>query len=291
MNLSGIIPALVTPFKEDGSVNYDSLKELIKTLIAKGVGGFYACGSTAECFLLTDDERKKVLETVVNTVDGKVPVIAHLGNIGTDKTCELAHHAKSIGASAVSSVPPFYYKFSFEEIAQYYADIAKSAPDLPLIIYSIPAFSGVSINADNIGKIIDASGAQGLKYTDYNLFELEKISRKYPNLSLFNGHDELYVNALPVGIDAAIGSTFNVMPQKYIKLKEYFDAGNLSAAADKQKEINEIIEAMIKVGVNQSIKYWLGKSGISCGDCRKPFAPLTAEQRKLLDGIYDKVLN
>ncbi len=289
MNFSGIIPALVTPFKENGDVNYGALKELVNSLIAKGVGGFYACGSTSECFLMTAEERKKVLETVIKTTDGRVPVIAHVGDIGTDKTADLARHAKEIGASAVSSVPPFYYKFSFDEIAGYYEDLAKAAPDLPLIIYSIPAFSGVEITADNIKTILDASGAKGLKYTSYNLFELEKISRRYPELMLFNGHDEIYCNALPIGITAAIGSTFNVMPQKYMEIKKYFEAGNMEGAAQKQREANEIIEAMIKVGVNASVKYFLTKSGIPCGDCRKPFAKITPSQAEYLDGIYDKV--
>lgn len=291
MEFKGIIPALVTPFKENGEVNYDVLKELVKSLVDKGVGGFYACGSTSECFLMTDEERKKALETVIKAADGKVPVIAHVGDIGSEKTANLARHAKSAGASAVSSVPPFYYKFSFDEIAGYYEDIAKAAPDLPLIIYSIPAFSGVEITADNIKTILDASGAKGLKYTSYNLFELEKISRRYKDLMLFNGHDEIYCNALPIGITAAIGSTFNVMPQKYMQIKKLYDAGNMSAASDKQGEVNEIIEAMIKVGVNASIKYFLTKSGLPCGDCRKPFGKITPSQAEYLDSIYQKTQN
>ena len=115
MNIKGIIPALVTPFDSNGKVDYGVLSELVNRLIDQGVDGFYSCGSTAECFLLTDDERKKVMETVIETVDGRVPVIAHVGNIGTEKTIELAKHAEAAGASAVSSVPPFYYKFSFKQ--------------------------------------------------------------------------------------------------------------------------------------------------------------------------------
>ena len=289
MNISGIIPALVTPFDNNGKVDHGALTELVNRLVEKGVGGFYACGSTAECFLMTDDERKATLETVVKAANGRVPVVAHIGNIGSQKTCELALHAKEVGADAVSSVPPFYYKFSFDEIASYYGDIAKAVPDLPLIVYNIPAFSGVEINADNIKTIIDASGAKGLKYTSYNLFEMEKISRRFPELTIFNGHDEVFLNSLPAGASAAIGSTFNVMTGKFLKLKALFEAGDFSGATEKQREINAIIEAMIKCGVNQSIKYFLTKSGINCGDCRKPFGAVTAEQAKYLDSIYDNV--
>ena len=289
MNIKGIIPALVTPFDSNEKVDYGVLTELVNRLIDQGVNGFYACGSTAECFLLTDDERKKVMETTIKAADGRVPVIAHIGNIGTEKTAELAKHAEAVGASAVSSVPPFYYKFSFDEIAGYYEGIAKSV-DLPLIVYSIPAFSGVEITADNLKTIIDASGAKGLKYTSYNLFELEKIHRRFPDLKIFNGHDEVMLNALPIGIDGAIGSTFNVMAPKYIALKKAYEAGDLSTAAAMQGEINDIIEVMIKAGVNPSIKYWLSKAGISCGNCRKPFASVSEENAKILDSYFSRVM-
>jgi len=289
MNIKGIIPALVTPFDSSEKVDYGMLSELVNRLIDQGADGFYSCGSTAECFLLTDDERKKVMETVIKTVDGRVPVIAHVGNVGTEKTVELAKHAEAAGASAVSSVPPFYYKFSFNEIAGYYESIAKSV-ELPLIVYSIPAFSGVEITADNLKTIIDASGAKGLKYTSYNLFELEKIHRRFPDLKLFNGHDEVMLNALPIGIDGAIGSTFNVMAPKYIALKKAYEAGELDKATAMQGEINDIIEVMIKAGVNQSIKYWLSKAGVNCGNCRKPFAELTAEQKEMLDSYFSRVM-
>lgn len=289
MNTKKIIPALVTPFDNNENIDYGALSALVERLIAQGVDGFYACGSTAECFLLTDDERKKVLETTIQAAKGRVPIIAHVGNIGTAKTVELAKHAKEAGASAVSSVPPFYYKFSVDEIAGYYESIAK-AVDLPLIVYSIPALSGVDLTVQDLKKIVDASGAKGLKYTSYNLFELEKIRRQFPNLQIYNGHDEVMLNALPIGIDGAIGSTFNVMAPKFIALQETYEKGDLQTAAKMQAEINDIIEVMIKAGVNPSIKYWLGKAGIPCGNCRKPFAPVSPENAQLLDAYYSKVM-
>ena len=289
MDLKGIIPALVTPFDSNEKVDYGALSELVNRLLDQGVGGFYACGSTGECFLMTEDERKKSLEAIVKTTNGRVPVVAHVGNIGTEKTVELARHAEAVGADAVSSVPPFYYKFSVDEIAGYYAGIA-NAVDLPLVVYSIPALSGVEITVDNLKTIINASGAKGLKYTAYNHFELEKIRRRFPELKIYNGYDEVLLNALPIGIDGAIGSTFNVMAPKYIALTAAYEKGDIATAAAIQREVNDIIELMIKVGVNSSIKYWLTKAGISCGNCRKPFLPITEENAKLLDSYYSKVM-
>ncbi|HZK39033.1 MAG TPA: dihydrodipicolinate synthase family protein, partial [Clostridia bacterium] len=106
MKISGVIPALITPFNDDYSVNYDSIKKLVNRLISKGVNGFYVCGSTGESFLLEKEERKKVLETVVNETAGRVPVIAHVGDIWADRAGEFAAHAAEVGADAVSAVPP-----------------------------------------------------------------------------------------------------------------------------------------------------------------------------------------
>lgn len=288
MKIRGIIPALVTPFNEDWSVNHSALRALVNRLIENGAGGFYVCGSTAECFLLSDAERMKVMEVVTEETNGRVPVIAHVGNISTATAVQYAKHAASCGVSAVSSVPPFYYKFSLEEIGDYYAGIS-DAVDLPLIVYSIPAFSGVAVTADNLEQITGRCNAAGLKYTSYDLFELEKIHRKYPDLKLYNGHDEVYVNALPIGLAGAIGSTFNVMPHRYISIKNAYERGDMNKASVLQAETNELIQTLINTGVNAGIKYLLTKSGIPCGNCRPPFAKLDESKRKLLDEIYDRV--
>lgn len=289
MNIQGIIPALVTPFNEDYSVNYQALRVLVNQLIEQGVGGFYVCGSTAECFLLSDAERMKIMEVVTEETNGRVPVIAHVGNISADTAVMYAKHAAECGVSAVSSVPPFYYKFSLDEIGDYYARIS-DAVDLPLIVYSIPAFSGVAVTADNLDRITGRCNAAGLKYTSYDLFELDKIHRKYPELMLFNGHDEVYLNALPIGLTGAIGSTFNVMPKRYMSIQNAYENGDMKKASALQAETNEIIQTLIKTGVNQGVKYLLTKKGIPCGNCRVPFAVLDEEKKQLLDNVYDKVI-
>lgn len=286
MNIKGIIPALITPFREDFSIDHDALSRLVEREIEGGADGFYVCGSTAECFLLTAEERKAVVETVVKAADRRVPIIAQIGNIGTAQAVELAKHAADAGVDAVSSVPPFYFKFSVDEIAGYYEAIAKAA-GLPVVVYSIPAFSGVAITSDNLRKIIDASGAEGLKYTAQDLFELERIRRANPELTIFSGYDEIMASALPIGIDGSIGSTFNVMLPKYKALVEAYKRGDNAAVSAKQTEVNRVIDVLIKVGVNPGIKYLLTKEGIPCGHCRPPFGQLTKENMELLDSISE----
>lgn len=279
--LSGIIPALITPFDKDNKVDYGALRNLTEHLIEKGVDGFYACGSTGECYLLTDEERMKVAKTVIETVNGRVPVAVQVGSISTDTAVRLAKQAAADGADYISSVPPFYYQFSFEEIARYYATVSE-ATDKPMIIYNIPAFSGVSLNTKNMKTIMDVCDVWGLKYTAYDLFELEKIRRAFPELKIFYGHDELFLNSLPIGTNGAIGSTFNVMSEKYQEIRKAYEVGDLASASDMQSSVNEKIEAMISCGVMPSVKFILGLQGVSCGECRPPFSKLTEEQKELL---------
>lgn len=285
MNVKGVIPALVTPFDSNHEVNYSSLRELVNFHIEQGVGGFYVCGSTAECFLLSDEERMEIMEVVTEEVNGRVEVIAHVGNINQRKAIEYAKHAQGCGVSAVSSVPPFYYQFSKEAITNYYAAIS-DAVDLPMIIYSIPALSNVTLKAEDISNILKVSNTQGIKYTDYDLFELEKIKRSYPELNLFYGRDEMFCSALSVGLAGAIGSTYNVMPQKFIAIQKAYEDGDFKLASEIQSEVNAILEVLIKTDVQSSIKYLLTKYGIDCGTARPPFVALNGEQKAMLDEVY-----
>lgn len=285
MNIKGIIPALLTPFDHNYEVNYDSLRKHVNRLIEQGAGGFYVCGSTAECFMLDDKERMKIMEVVTEEVNGRVDVIAHVGNINLRKAVEYAKHAESCGVTAVSSVPPFYYKFKKEEIVSYYATIS-DAVDLPMIVYSIPALSGVALTANDIGDILKASNTQGLKYTDYNLFELEKIRRKFPDLNVYYGRDEMYCSALPLGLSGGIGATYNVMMHKFVAMQKAYEEGNLELASKFQGEANAILEEMQKCDTKSAMKYLLTKSGIDFGGARPPVTALNEAQKANLDELY-----
>lgn len=286
MELKGIVPALVTPFDRDGNVNYEELKKLVRLLLEEGADGFYVTGSTGECFLLTDEERIRITSVVAETVEGKVPVIAHVGKIGAKQAAYLARESQNAGASAVSSVPPFYYDFKFEEIVRYYAAISDSV-DVPVVVYNFPQYSGVTINASNLAQIMEHGRVGGLKYTDSNLYELERIRTSYPELKIMFGQDEAFLYSLPVGVDGAIGSTYNFMLKKYKRILNAYREGKMQEAEAIQHEACRIIDRLLCVRDITAVKYLLGRKGISCGNCRLPFSPITEQEKKLLDDIGD----
>ncbi len=285
---TGIFTALVTPFDKNGNVDHDALKKLIDKLIDEGVSGFYVVGSTGECFLLSDEERNSVVKTATEYTNKRVKVIIHVGSLSTKQSISFAKFAEECGADAISAVPPFYYKYSIDEVVDHYMGIMDSV-DLPFIAYNFPALAGIELTVDSIKKLNEHKNFTGIKFTSKDLFTMEQFQTIDEELCIFNGHDEMYISALPYNAAGAIGSTFNFMAPKFIKMTELFKAKDIEGALALQKEANTIISAMIGCGVQQTVKYFLGKQGIECNGCRRPAHELTAAQKSILDGVYDLI--
>jgi N-acetylneuraminate lyase len=288
-NLKGIFPALLTPFKEDGSLNEDSLRKLVVANMAKGITGFYVCGSTAEVFLLKPEERKRILEIVTDEVKGKAAIICHVGAINTEWSIEYAKHAASLGVDAVSSIPPFYYPFSADEIISYYIDIV-SAVELPMIVYNFPAFSGVTMTMDRIKALREHKNVIGIKHTSTDLFQIDSMKRSYPALIVFNGYDEIFLGGLSMGADGGIGSTYNVMAEKFVGIKQYFDSGRIEEAQRLQTEADDVIRVLASMNIFSAEKYLLTLQGIPFGECRRPFQPLKEGEKKRLEEVFERHL-
>ncbi len=284
--LHGIYPALLTPFDNNGRINKPALRRLVEMNIQKGVSGFYVCGSTGECFMLSKDERKEILETVIEQNNGRVQILAHVGHIDTLTAIELAQHAEAVGADAVSSVAPFYYGFSFDEIRQYYFDIADSVSK-PVIIYNFPAFSKVKLSEDNIASFSDDSRFVALKHTSSDFFMLERLVKRFPDKSYLNGYDEMFLMGLVAGADGAIGSTFNIMAEKFIKIQHLYKQQQIEEAAKEQQRANNIIAELCRVGVMAGEKALLRYLGFDFGMARKPFRELSETEEEHLVLVYN----
>lgn len=280
--LSKIWSALLTPTDADERVNYDALERIVELQIQDGAEGFYCCGSSGEGLLLTLEERKKVLEHVLKAADGRVPVISHVGTIRTKDVIDLADHAISAGALAVSMIPPYYYKFSMDEIISYYEDVIRAVPNLPAIVYNIPQFTGVEFSKDNAGRLLGNENIVGIKHTSTNLYSLERIGQAFPGKALINGFDEQFLGALAMGSGATIGTTVNLFAPLFHKVRDAFNAGDMALAYRWQHAINMRVEATVKVGIFSAMKYGWTLRGVDCGFCRAPFKPLDESARKAM---------
>ena len=282
----GIFPALLTPFNKDESINFDALKQLVDRLLSQGVKGFYVDGSTGEAFLLTIEERKQLIRAVAEYAKGKCTLIAQIGSIALPEAIGLARCAKDAGYDAISSVPPFYYKFSFEEIKRYYFTIA-DAVDLPMIIYNVPIYTGVSFSAEQMAEFLRDDRFIGVKHTSSDYFALRQFRSAFPDKVMLNGFDEMLLAGLSLGANGAIGSTYNFMPEKFIRIYELFNEGRIEEAARLQEEADSIIAALFKVGVMQGEKAILTKLGVPMGKLRAPFIDISDAQKAWL---FEQVL-
>ena len=276
----GIFTALLTPFDKDNKVNETQLEKLIKHNLKMGVKGFYVCGSTGEAFLLSTDERKQVMDIVKSTAP-EATLIAHIGSVNEMEAMELANHAKKLSYDAISSVAPFYYKFSFEEIKNYYYRLADSA-ELPMLVYHIPTFSGVNMGIREMSQFLADDRFLGIKYTSNDFFTMEQCKANFPEKIVYNGFDEMFLAGLSMGADGAIGSTYNFMADKFVRIKQCFDAQEVKAAQEIQKQANRIITVLCQIGVMQAEKEVLNQLGFDFGVCRHPFGELTAKQKELI---------
>ena len=282
----GIYTALFTPYTADDKVDLKKLRMLLHHEIESGVEGVYCCGSSGEGLLLDTDERKAVIETVADEVGGKLPFIVHTGALSTRTAIDLSRHAEKNGASAVSLIPPIYYHYTMDEIGQYYTDAA-AAVNLGVIVYNIPQFTGVSFSKKN--AFLASKKIMGIKHTSMNLYDLERIKQAFPDKIIFNGFDEIYLSAMAAGATATIGTTVNVCPKLFKSIREAFRNKDIEKAQKLQHLLNGLIETLVNTSVFPAAKYCLTLQGIDVGSCRKPFAPLTDEQKEMVKKTLDTI--
>ncbi|VDZ90845.1 N-acetylneuraminate lyase [Lelliottia amnigena] len=161
--LRGVMAALLTPFNNQQALDKESLRRLVQFNIQQGIDGLYVGGSTGEAFVQSLSEREQVLEIVAEEAKGKITLIAHVGCVSTAESQQLAASASRFGFDAVSAVTPFYYPFSFEEHCDHYRAIIDSSNGLPMVVYNIPALSGVKLTLDQINTLVTLPGVGALK--------------------------------------------------------------------------------------------------------------------------------
>ena len=281
--LTGIVPALLTPFTAQGQLDTTALGELIEFILQHDVSGLYLCGSTGEGLLLTEEERRLVTETAIRQVGGRVPIVVHVGATSTSQAERLALHARQTGAAAVAAVPPFYYAVGRKGIEEHYRRLARAA-ELPVYLYSIPAATGVSIGADVVRSLFEEGVIKGLKYTSHDQLTFREIIELCgPGLNVLSGPDEMLLPFLVMGAHGGIGTTYNCLPHLYVALYQAWSEGEIQKARELQFQASRVILVLRDFGVVPAVKAAMGFLGVDCGAPRAPLMPLTEEQQGQLE--------
>ncbi|MBS1829875.1 MAG: dihydrodipicolinate synthase family protein [Acidobacteria bacterium] len=277
-SLFGILPAVVTPLDSQGNLSISSYEALLARVYGQGVHGIYVAGQTGEGLSLTVADRKKLAEaSVANSPKGS-QVIVHIGAHRTVDAIELAKHASSVGVTAVSSLPPIGV-FSFPEIKSYYQALA-AASDVPFLIYFFPGLCPAITSHDQILELCTIPNVVGLKFTDMNLYRLERIKKQ--GHVVYNGHDEVLAAGLLMGADGGIGTFYNLTPELFLEVFRCMQAKDIEGAMKAQARINELIELTLRVPALSAVKRMMTWSGIPCGDPVAPRRTMTAEDEQKL---------
>ena len=275
-SFNGAWPALVTPFTDEDKVNVGVLRELVEYLIDKGVGGFYVCGGTGEGLFMVPEERKLVTEIVVDQVNGRVPVIAHIGSMIVGDAVQLAEHAQKVGAAGISSVIPPMFQNS-ESLYTYFARVGAAAPNIPLLTY---IFGGPTDAVALMRQLMDIPTVAGAKYTGPNMYEFREIVElRRDNWSIFSGMDEQCIYAAMQGACGNIGSTLNYIPGIYREIHDSYKKGNIAQGQHLQVRANQVTGVLFSFGFFGALKEVMRMLGFDCGKPRLPQLPFAEERR------------
>ena len=285
---TGIYVPLVTPFKQNGEVDYEVLAKATRFVLSKGADGIYACGGTAEFCLLTTEERKRCLEVIIANADGK-EVIAHVGSQSTAESVELAKHAAEAGADMLSAVAPYYFGYTFEQIKEYFRKIAH-AGDLYLMIYN--AAQARSYSLEEMKELLQDDKISAVKYTGQNFYFLERLVHAYPDKKFYTGCDEAFLAGAAVGSDGAIGTTYNYYADKYIEARRLLKQGENGRALEIIHKLNSITECILSTqSLMAATKYIMSLQGLDILPVsREPFSPLTEQDKAKIRQTYQDIV-
>lgn len=289
MKIEGIIPAVVTPMFEDGSINEQELRNQINRQIRAGASGIFCLGTNGEAYILNKDEKLRVLEIFVEEAGGRVPIYGGTGCVGTKDTIELSKEAQKIGVDALSIISPYFAAISQEEIFEHYSAVAQST-DLPIILYNIPARTGNQIEYKTVEKLVK-------KHT--NIVGIKDSSGSFDNIlryiettdastfSVLSGNDSLILWTLMAGGKGGVTAVANVLPEIMVSIYQHWKNGDIEKARAAQDSIRPIRDCFQYGNPNSIIKAATNLIGQPVGPCRRPFGIISPQAREAIIKTID----
>lgn len=287
----GIIPAFYACYDESGEISAERIGYLCNDLYEKGVKGLYVGGSSGECIYQSLEERKATLKYVAENLQGKLTLIAHVGAPSTRDSIELAKYAEELGYSALSAIPPIYFRLPETAIEKYWTEIMNST-ELPFIIYNIPQTTGYDLSISLLKKMLKNDKVIGVKNSSMPVMDIERFkAAANKDFIVFNGPDEQYVAGRLIGADGGIGGTYAVMPELFLKAEEFVVTGNFTEARKIQTVINDIIIALCSLNgsMYSAIKEVFKLRGIHLGNVRSPLESVTGEDLNKIKDIQEMI--
>ncbi len=281
--------ALNTPFDSNGDVDKTACKKLARYYANKGVKSLYICGSTGEGFLLDNEERMEVVESVIQEVGDEMTIIVHVGCPSTKHSAMLAKHAEAAGAHGTSAVPCVYYRPSEESVYLHWTNITEAA-DLPFFIYNIPQLTGFHLSMELFNRMLQNERVAGIKNSSDACHDILRFKQAGgEDFIVFNGPDEQFLAGRLMGADAGIGGTYGAMPELYLKLEELICRGDILKAQKLQNMITPFIYRLCSFpSMYGACKTIIRMNGLDVGNPRYPFLPVDEKDPEII-ALYNDI--
>lgn len=293
MNFGQVLTAMVTPFDENGEIDFQATKNLINYLIANGTDGLVVSGTTGESPTLTEEEKVKLFKFTADVVNGRVPVIAGTGSNNTKGSIELTILAEDVGVDGIMLVAPYYNNPSQEGLYQHFKTISE-VTSLPIILYNVPGRSVVNISAETVIRLSKIANIVSIKEASGDLDAMVEIITHTPeDFSLYSGDDGLTIPVLSIGGTGVISVASHVIGNEMQTMVEHFKSGNIQEAAKDHRRLLPIMKALFAAPNPSPVKAALNLKGIPVGGVRLPMIPLNDEQLSSLQqalNIHEKVI-
>lgn len=267
--------AIVTPFHEDGSVNFEKFAELIEDQIAGGTDAIIVCGTTGESSTLTHEEHLEVIKYCIDTVNGRIPVVAGTGSNCTDTAVYLSKEAEKYGADGLLLVSPYYNKATQKGLFEHYKQIADSVK-LPIILYNVPSRTGCNILPQTVVKLCEeVSNIVGVKEASGNISQITKLAAlAQGKVDIYSGNDDQIVPILSLGGKGVISVLSNVAPRQTHDICAKFFAGDIEGSCKEQLRAIELCEALFCEVNPIPVKAGLNLMGKNVGSLRRPLCDM-----------------
>jgi 4-hydroxy-tetrahydrodipicolinate synthase len=282
--ITGSLVAVVTPMKDDGSLDLEAFRRLIEWHIAEGTNGIVAVGTTGESPTVDHDEHCLLIKTAVETCKGRVPVIAGTGGNSTAEAVELTHYAKKVGADATLQVVPYYNKPTQEGLYQHFRKVAETC-GLPVILYNVPGRTVADLSAETTLRLAQVPGVVGLKDATSDLARAAYLLKHAPrSFALYSGNDDTALALMLLGGHGVISVSANVAP----KLMSQMCAAALKGDLATARRINDqLLPVHMKLFVEANpipVKWALARMGRMPAGLRLPLVPLSATAQPVVEG-------
>lgn len=282
MNFGQILTAMVTPFTQNGEVDFHAAKNLINHLIDNGTDGLVVAGTTGESPTLTTEEKAELFQFVVEVVNGRVPVIAGTGSNNTRASIHLTNLAERAGVDGIMLVVPYYNKPSQEGLYQHFKAVAESTP-LPVMLYNIPGRSVANMSVETVVRLSSIPNIVSIKDASGNLEAMTEIISQTPeDFSLYSGDDGLTLPVLSIGGTGVVSVASHIIGNEMQMMIENFKNGKFQEAALAHRSLLPIIKAVFSAPSPSPVKAALNLNGVPVGGVRLPMVPLNDQEQQAL---------